>query len=251
MPLCSGRFFLSNESDSSDSDSIEEQILPLSNPPVQSAPSTTVPIDTMVSTTPIKKDQPDIFGFDPSSPAFMSFLKNPLKFISHVPKLKSDGSNFAEWIKALANIFNVMLFTNDPDNFESVPQARGALRFFIQQTIASELSEMIQNEVSPKLAFIELQDNFKKSTRLMQLDIVNDLFEMYSLKQVFNSNDCFSKLFTLFEKYRHLGIPLSSKWKGFIVQVFAPIPHGITRASWFNCISSKLDCSNKNDPCDI
>ncbi|MBW0478982.1 hypothetical protein O181_018697 [Austropuccinia psidii MF-1] len=250
MPLRSGRFFLSNESDS-----IEEQILPLSNPPVQSAPSTTVPIDTMASTTPIKKDQPNIFGFDPSSPAFKSFLTNPSKFISHVPKLKPDGSNFAEWSKALDNIFmyifNVVLFTNDPDNFESVPQARGALRFFIQQTIASELSEMIQNEFSPKLTFIELQNNFENSTRLMQLDIVNDLFEMYSLKQVLNSNDCFSKLFTLFEKYRHLGLPLSSEWKGLIVQVFAPIWHGMTRASWFNCISSKLDCSNKNDPCDI
>ncbi|MBW0462256.1 hypothetical protein O181_001971 [Austropuccinia psidii MF-1] len=110
---------------------------------------------------------------------------------------------------------------------------------------------MIQDEVSPKLAFIELQNNFKKSTRLMQLDIVIDLFEIYSSKQVLNSNDCFSKLFNLFDKYRHLGIPLSSEWKGLIAQVFAPIPHGMTRSTWFNCISSELDCSNKNDPHDI
>ncbi|MBW0477686.1 hypothetical protein O181_017401 [Austropuccinia psidii MF-1] len=188
MPLRSGRFFPSNNPYSSDSDYIEEQLLLLSNPPIQSVSNPTIPIDTMVSVAPIKKYQSNIPVLDASSTAFMSFLKNTSKMFSHIPKLKSDGSNFTNWSKALDNIFmyifNVVLFTNDPDNFKLVPQARGALCFFIQQTIASELLEMNQNEVSPKLAYIELQSNLRKSTRLMQLDIVVELFEIYSSKQL-------------------------------------------------------------------
>ncbi|MBW0575862.1 hypothetical protein O181_115577 [Austropuccinia psidii MF-1] len=190
-----------------------------------------------------------------SSPAFLSFLKNPSKFVSNVPKLKPDGSNFTDWNKGLDNvfmyIFNKVLFTDDPDNFELVHQAKGALRFFIQQTIAPELSEMIQSEPSPKLAYIELQNNFKKSARLMQLEIVIELFEMYSTRSQLNSNDFFSKLFTLFDKYRRTGIPLTPEWRSLIVQIFAPIPQGMTQASWFNLISSELHCSGRNDPCDV
>ncbi|MBW0503458.1 hypothetical protein O181_043173 [Austropuccinia psidii MF-1] len=141
MPLRSGRFFSINDSDSSDSDSIEDQLLPTQ----QSLPNPSIPITTMTSTSnPLPKEECSNFTFDTTAPAFLSFLKNPSKFISHVPKLKSDGTNFAEWSKGLDNIFlyifNTILFTDDPDNFDSVPQAKGALRFFIQQTIASDLS---------------------------------------------------------------------------------------------------------------
>ncbi|MBW0523649.1 hypothetical protein O181_063364 [Austropuccinia psidii MF-1] len=194
MPLRSGKFFSFNDSESSDSDSVVEQLVPTSRSDIQPIPLTSVSALPMDSK--LVQEQSCPADFDMASPAFSSFLKNPSKFVSNVPKLRSDGSNFADWTKGLDNIFmyifNKILFTDDPNNFDLFPQAKGALRFFLQQTIASDLSEMIQNEASPKLAFVELQQNFKKSTRLMQLDLVFDFFDMYNSVQSLKPNDIFS-----------------------------------------------------------
>ncbi|MBW0538178.1 hypothetical protein O181_077893 [Austropuccinia psidii MF-1] len=255
MLLQSGRFFSSNDSDSdsSDSNSIEEQLVPSSS--VDNHPIVPVLIPREQTDPKVVQEQSTSFDFDLSSPAFSSFLKNPSKFVSNVPKLKSDGSNFTHWSKGLDTvfmyIFNKVLFTDDPNNFEIFPQAKGALRFFIQQTISPDLSEMIQNEVSPKRAFIEIQNNFKKSTRLTQLDLVIELFDMFNSIKSLKPNNVFSRLFTLFDKFRRVGIPLSTEWGSLIVQVFAPIPSGMTRYSWFHSISVELDRLDKIGPRDV
>ncbi|MBW0539096.1 hypothetical protein O181_078811 [Austropuccinia psidii MF-1] len=176
MLLQSGIFFSSNnsDSDSSDINSIEKQLFPASS--VDNCPVVPISIPIEQMDPKVVQEQSTSFDFDLSSPAFSSFLKNPSKFVSNVPKLKLDGYNFTNWSKGLDNvfmyIFNKILFTDDPNNFKIFPQDKGALRFFIQQTISPDLSEMIQNEVSPKRAFIEIQNNFRKSTRLTQLDLV-------------------------------------------------------------------------------
>ncbi|MBW0530199.1 hypothetical protein O181_069914 [Austropuccinia psidii MF-1] len=136
MLLRSGSFFSSNDSDSdsSDSDSIEEQLVPASSVNTHAVVPISIPIEQM--DPKVVQEQPTSFNFDLSSATFSSFLKNPSKFVYNVPKLKLDGSNFTDWRKGLDSffmyIFNKILFTDDPNNFKSFPQAKGALRFFIQ-----------------------------------------------------------------------------------------------------------------------
>ncbi|MBW0474313.1 hypothetical protein O181_014028 [Austropuccinia psidii MF-1] len=167
-------------------------------------------------------------NLDINFPASLAFLRNPSKFFSNVPNLKPNGCTFSYWSKGLDNlfiyIFNKIPFTDNPNNFESVPLAKGALCFFIQQTISSDLSKMIQNEASPKQDFIEIKKNFKKSTRLMQLDIVIELFDIYNSVRSSHPNNILSQLFTLFDEFKCVGIPLSTKWRSLLVQIFAPTP---------------------------
>ncbi|MBW0580914.1 hypothetical protein O181_120629 [Austropuccinia psidii MF-1] len=253
MPLRSGRFFSRDDPDSSDSDSVEEQLVPRSRTDNESIPFPH--ISTLRMESKSVQEQPCTSDLDMTSPAFSLFLKNPSKFVASVPKLRSDGNNFADWSKGLANvfmyIFNKILFTDDPNNFVSVPQAKGALRFFLQQTIASELSEMIQNEASPKLAFLELQQNFKQSTRLTQLDLVIEFFDMYNTVSSLKTNDVFARLFSFFDKFKRVGIPLPTEWKSLIVQVFAPVPSEMTKHSWLHFISVELDRLDKIEPRDV
>ncbi|MBW0568628.1 hypothetical protein O181_108343 [Austropuccinia psidii MF-1] len=85
MPQRSGRFFSLDDSDSSDSDPVEEQLIPMSCSDIQPIPLTstsTLPMDSK-----LVQEQHFPSDFDMASPAFSSFLKNPSKFVSHVPKL--------------------------------------------------------------------------------------------------------------------------------------------------------------------
>ncbi|MBW0506937.1 hypothetical protein O181_046652 [Austropuccinia psidii MF-1] len=253
MPLRSGKFVSFNDSESSDSDSIVEQLVPTSRPDIKTVPLPSVsafPMDYK-----LVQEQSHPSDYDMISPAFSLFLKNPCKFVSNVPQLWSDGSNFADWTKGLDNIFmyifNKILFTNDLNHSDLFPQAKGALCFFLQQTIASDLSEMIQNEASPRLAFVEIQRKFKKSTRLTQLDLVIEFFDMYDSIQSLKPNDIFSHLFLFFDKFKRIGIPLSTEWKSLIAQVFAPVPSKMTRHSCLHFISVELDRLDKIEPRDV
>ncbi|MBW0470306.1 hypothetical protein O181_010021 [Austropuccinia psidii MF-1] len=253
MPLHSGKFFSFNNSESSDSDSIVEQLVPTSHPDIEAVPLPSVSAFPMDSKLVQEQSQPS--DYDMISPAFSLFLKNPSKFVLNVPKLWSDGSSFADWTKGLDNIFTYIfkktLFTDDPKNFDLFPQEKGALHFFLQQTIASDLSEMIQNEASPRLSFVEIQGNFEKSARLTQLDLVIEFFDMYNSIQSLKPNDIFLRLFSFFNKFKRIGIPLYTEWKSLIVQVFAPVPSEMTRHYWLHFTSLELDRLDKIEPRDI
>ncbi|MBW0498035.1 hypothetical protein O181_037750 [Austropuccinia psidii MF-1] len=154
MPPQSEKFFSSHNSDTSDTSNSDSEIGDfIPNP--SNIQYVSNPLSLMETQLPPVQEQAGSSNLDTTSPAFSAFSKTPSKFVSNVPKIDSDGSNFADWSKGLDNIiFNEVLFTNDPNNFESIPIAKGALCFFIQQTIFSDILEMIQNEASPKQAFM-------------------------------------------------------------------------------------------------
>ncbi|MBW0524355.1 hypothetical protein O181_064070 [Austropuccinia psidii MF-1] len=101
MPLQSGRFLTSNnsDSDSSDSNSVEEQLVPTSSANTHPIVPISIPIEQM--DPKVVQEQPTSSNFDLSSPTFSSFLMNPSKFFSNAPKLKLDGSKFSDWIMFL------------------------------------------------------------------------------------------------------------------------------------------------------
>ncbi|MBW0569741.1 hypothetical protein O181_109456 [Austropuccinia psidii MF-1] len=60
------------------------------------------PCNTMAQTSPTEnKGTIPTLDMD----GLKTFLNNPMKFATNIPELKSDGSNFANWEKALDAIF--------------------------------------------------------------------------------------------------------------------------------------------------
>ncbi|MBW0539011.1 hypothetical protein O181_078726 [Austropuccinia psidii MF-1] len=181
MPLQSGRSYSSPTFNSSDSDSVTAELA--------HNPDTTLPLLSDSFHTDIHSIMPQSNTDDnkspnlPSSPtmlpSLLSFIKNPSKYTSSVPRLKSDGSNFYNWTQALDGvfmyIFNKSAFTDTLDNFNTSAEVMGALCFFLQQTISPNLVDMIQMIFLPCDAFLILRDNFKSSSCLEQLDIITEL----------------------------------------------------------------------------
>ncbi|MBW0482524.1 hypothetical protein O181_022239 [Austropuccinia psidii MF-1] len=96
MPPKSGRFLSLNNynSDSSDSNSLKEQLVPASSADAHPTFPLSIPKEQM--DPKLVQEQLTSFDFALTSPAFLSFLKNPSKFVYNVPKLKSAGSNFPD-----------------------------------------------------------------------------------------------------------------------------------------------------------
>ncbi|MBW0520390.1 hypothetical protein O181_060105 [Austropuccinia psidii MF-1] len=160
-----------------------------------------------------------------STLALSSFIKNPLKFVSSVPRLKPDGSNVDDWSKGLdivfMYLFNKASFTEDPNNFEVNDEIKGALRFFIQQTISVELSEMIQQEVSPRLAFTCLKSHFLKGARSTQLELLTELFEMYKATTTPTLKN-YIRITSIFERLRRTGIAIPRELQQLITNLLIP-----------------------------
>ncbi|MBW0570080.1 hypothetical protein O181_109795 [Austropuccinia psidii MF-1] len=159
MPLRSGKSYSLPKSESSDNSLIIAEQL--------QNPDTTLPISSDSFHTDIhslmhksntdENKSPNLSLSPTMLPSLLSFIKNPSKFTSSVPCLKSNGSNFYDWTKALDGmfmyIFNKSAFTDTPDNFNTSPEFMGALCFFLQQTLSPTLVDMIQTVFSPRDVF--------------------------------------------------------------------------------------------------
>ncbi|MBW0504584.1 hypothetical protein O181_044299 [Austropuccinia psidii MF-1] len=184
-----------------------------------------------------------------------SFIKNPGQFVSDIPSLKPNGSNFTEWAKALNGvllyIFDVVQFTKNLENFDFVTRGSKAIRYLIRRTIPDELQEMIETELSPRVVFEIIKKNFMKSTRVTQLEISTELFEVYRQQEVEGTPELMNKIFTLFAKMNSSGLILPPEVQGIFLQVLVPPPPGTTRASWYHSITSELERKGTYGPRDL
>ncbi|MBW0537396.1 hypothetical protein O181_077111 [Austropuccinia psidii MF-1] len=159
MPLRSGKSYSTTKSDSSDSDLVASVLLPDPDITVQSSSATHYfDLDSHMEQSNLSENkQNTIMTSSAVSPALHAFIKNPSKYTSSVPCLKSDGSNFYDWSQAidgvLMYIFHRMSFTDTIDTFDAPVEVMGTLRFFIQPTISPNLTEIIQQTFSPKDAY--------------------------------------------------------------------------------------------------
>ncbi|MBW0486654.1 hypothetical protein O181_026369 [Austropuccinia psidii MF-1] len=107
MPLHSGKSYLSPKSESSNNNSIIAELL--QNPDTTlliSSDSFHTDINSLMPQSNPDENKSPILPSSPTMlPSLLSFVKNPSKFTSSIPRLKSDGSNFYDWTKALDGIF--------------------------------------------------------------------------------------------------------------------------------------------------
>ncbi|MBW0538539.1 hypothetical protein O181_078254 [Austropuccinia psidii MF-1] len=113
------------------------------------------------------------------------FLNNPMKFATDIPELKANGSNFSDWEKALDAIslygFDIPRFTQDLSNFYTLGQATKAICFLIQRSVSKDLVEMIDTKINPKIFFQKLCENLKHNSRMIQLELMMELLELYNI----------------------------------------------------------------------
>ncbi|MBW0471336.1 hypothetical protein O181_011051 [Austropuccinia psidii MF-1] len=255
MPLRSGKSYSKN-SDSS-SDIIETELLPDCDITIPSSSDShyfnlNSPME-QINHTDNKQNVPT--SSISVSPALHAFIKNPSKFTTSVPRLKLDGSNFYDWSQAIDSvlmyIFHKVAFTDNLDSFDAPVDVMGALCFFLQHTISPNLIEMIQQTLCPKEAFQILKNNFMKSSRLVQLDLISELIDIPKHNKPMTISDYFSKTFIIFNQLKRTGLHLPDKLQGLFLKVLVPPPSGMSRASWFHSISSEIERLKTKKPRDI
>ncbi|MBW0500465.1 hypothetical protein O181_040180 [Austropuccinia psidii MF-1] len=220
----------------------------------RSSCSTTIapkPCNTMAQANPIENKEAiptlDMDGLE-------TFLSNPMKFATDIPELKTDGSNFADWAKALdaifLYIFDIPRFTQDLSNFDTLGRVTKAIRFLIQRSVSKDLVEMIDTEINPKISFQKLRDNFKRNSRTIKLELMTELLDLYHVQ----SDDVtghLSKVFMIFEKLKRAGLDIPLAVQSILVQTLT-LPQGnIPQHIWFHSITRELDRMDSHDPRDV
>ncbi|MBW0530955.1 hypothetical protein O181_070670 [Austropuccinia psidii MF-1] len=180
-----------------------------------------------------------------------TFLNNPMKFATDIPELKTDGSNFSDWAKALdaifLYIFDIPRFTQDLSNFNTLGQATKAIRFLIQRSVSKDLVEMIDTEINPKRSFQKLRDNFKRNSRAIQLELMTEFLDLHN----FESEDItghMSKIFIIFEKLKRAGVDIPSEVQSVLLQALTHPPGDIPKHIWFHSITRELDRMDSQNP---
>ncbi|MBW0465471.1 hypothetical protein O181_005186 [Austropuccinia psidii MF-1] len=162
-----------------------------------------------------------------------------------MPSLKPNGSNFTEWAKALNGvllyIFYIVKCTKNLESFDFVTCGSKAIRYLMQCTIPDKLKEMIETKLLPRVVFEIIKKNFMKSTRVTQLEMSTELFELYRQQEGKGTPALMNKIFTLFAKINSLGLILPPEVQGIFLQVLVPPPPGTTQASWYHSITSELE----------
>ncbi|MBW0469398.1 hypothetical protein O181_009113 [Austropuccinia psidii MF-1] len=173
-----------------------------------------------------------------------TFLNNPIKFATDILQLKTDGSNFSNWEKALnaifLYIFDIPRLTQDRSNFDTLGRGTNVLHFLIQQSVSNDLIEMIDTEINPKILFQKLCDNFKQNSRTIQFELMMELLDLYHV----HSNDIngyFRKIFIIFEKLKREGLDIPLDVQSILVQKLPPPPGDIPEHIWFHLITQELD----------
>ncbi|MBW0537395.1 hypothetical protein O181_077110 [Austropuccinia psidii MF-1] len=90
-----------------------------------------------------------------------------------------------------------------------------------------------------------------KSSRLIQLDLIDELIDMTKLQKPLSTTDYFARTFALFERLKKTGLSIPDEFQGLFLQVLILPPPGMSRTSWFHSISSELERSNLLKPRDV
>ncbi|MBW0465145.1 hypothetical protein O181_004860 [Austropuccinia psidii MF-1] len=205
-----------------------------------------------MSTTPCNLSEP-VAG----TQAF-SFINKPLDYISWIPKLRSDGTNFLEWRREL-DIF--LMFTFDLSNFTKnyfelhLPsQVNKAVRYLIQKTIDPQLLSLIEQCGCAKDAILILQSHFHHSIRNHQLKLFLRLMETHHTSRSKTKDVSAAPIpqfFQLLNELRQTGLNVPQDVQSLLIQTLIPPPPSHTQAEWFEVITSHLNCCSSYGPKDV
>ncbi|MBW0509315.1 hypothetical protein O181_049030 [Austropuccinia psidii MF-1] len=189
--------------------------------------------------------------------SYSAFIHSPHNYITWIPELKADGSNFQDWMTQLdlfiCFIFDFSDFTHNYLNHTLQPQENKALRYLIQKRIDIKLLDLVKDEKSAAKAIIILQNYFHYLIQNHQLELFLQLMDCHHRARSQNkgSTAMIPKYFSLFKELRQTGLNIPQNIKSIFIQTAIPPPPNFSQDEWFEFMTSKMKKIKSCSPKDV